>query len=291
MTGTSNRCKKILETFGEQISSHRLDAAQYTAKLESWLEVLLSKDVQSVTELMYSVLVNYFWDIWEVIYSEKEETGQIKNAVLIGWDKEGKHRSVNADDYLRNWETMYALAENWDAIATDAEKVEMVKSEIRRGISGILCEQDYENAIFITLRDRQREYYRRMSSAVQSTASTKKIDHERLKQELLGDISALPYPQSINFLGELAGAYVLSCSENVIRQYSSQEVIGKLAQLGYTGEELYMMVLLKLLVEYGAMEMRIGSYDIIPFNRQSTVGEAMKGIWKYQIELPKQAIR
>ena len=164
-----------------------------------------------------------------------------------------------------------------------------MKSEIQRGIALILLAQDYESAIFVALRDRQAQFPRRsILSDLAEQSRDGYPNRERFTQQLQRFAGTLPYPASVNYLGELAGAYVLACTDSLIRDKDWSQTTNEMAKLGYTGEEQLMMVLLKMLVAYGAHEMVRFGNEIIPIQRVTRPDNSARGGWAYHIKLPKQ---
>ena len=276
-----NRLPNLLQTFPTH-KEQPPDNKAYIKQLNHYLSILLSKSPGIAATILYKVLNNLFRNVWEEIYSAKESEGELRKVNLLWWEAKGCHRVVDAEYYLKNWKANYAeLAENWEQIEGNPENIARISLRIKRGIAGLLCVNEYEDAIFATLKYHQATYPRLNKWSLWGKPIAK--DHDRCgewDEDITRCISTYPYSGGFNFLGELSGAYILSCPVNYIsRDWSVQEPFQN--NKAFSSEEHVTMVLLKYIHVYGSQEFAMDAADL-PLRCIKKPGEE----WKYVIEIP-----
>jgi len=277
----ANRLPNILQTF-QTYKGQPPDNKTYIERINHYLSIFYSKSPATVSTALYETLIESFGKIWEELYIDKESEGELKNVHLTWWEANGSHRLVDAEYYLKNWETNYAeLAENWNQIEGSQENINRITHRIKMGIAGILYVGEYEDALFATLKYHQQTY-RRLDKNKWSPWGKPSTESDReMVKDITKFISAFLYSDRVAFLGELSGAYILSCPLKYIKSDSLFQKISR-QKTSYSTDEICTSVLLTYICAYGSQEFAMNASSL-PMKRIKKPEEE----WKYFVEIPK----
>jgi hypothetical protein len=277
----ANRLPNVLETHPTR-KELPPDNRVYKNQIDHYLPVFYLKDPGIAAAVLYRVLSGLFRKIWEELYSDKENAGELGKVDLLWWEAHG-HRFVDAEYYLRNWETHYAaLAENWKQIEGDPENIKKITHSIKMGIAGLLYVREYEDTVFATLKYHQQTYQRLDRWIFWGKPVSKGHDkYKELVEDINRYISSFPYRVAIDFLGELSGAYILSCPINYVKSDWSFREASQYNK-SYSAEECCAMVLLKYICAYGSQEFAMDLASL-PLQYIKKPNEE----WKYLVAIPK----
>lgn len=278
-TAKAERLPKILQVFRSD-KEQPPNNAVYKAKLSYYLSIFMSKNPQTVAAIIYEAQSELLGRVWKVLFDDKKSKGELRKINLLWWEAHGSHRTVDAEFYLEHWKENYAeLAENWRDIQDNPDSVNRVSDRIIKGIAGLLFVAEYEDTIFATLKYHQQTY-QRLDKESDNPPLEYRDKYGWLVEEVVEYASRLPLSVGINFLGELSGAYILSCPAKYIKSESSfSEVVRQNAT--YSSEEQCAMVLLKHICYYGSQELAMSASEL-PLIYTQRPGEQ----WKYVVEIP-----
>ena len=280
--GASNldRIPNILKSFPTS-KRQQPDNQVYSSSISHYLSLFYPKNPETIPTVLYEILINLFGSIKDELYQEKESKGELKNIKLLWWESEGVHRAVDAEYYLANWQKNYArLAENWKQIVRNPDNMEKIEKRIKWGIAGLLYVRDYEDTIFATLKY-QQQIYQRLKKRTQNKKPPLEYrdKYGQLVMEIVEYASSLPFDKGINFLGELSGAYILSCPiEKTIVEPMHQNAPPE--RIFYSVEENFVMALLTQICLYGSQEVAMSASEL-PLRYVKKPGED----WKFSVEI------
>jgi hypothetical protein len=282
-TEETDRLPNLIKSFPKRVDRPPVNNA-YAERINHYVQIFCAMNPGNVANVANAAMRMFYECIWSELYTHKETTGEFRDVRLSWWEIDG-HRFVDAEYYLEHWKDNYAkLAVNWDQIASDPAKVDWISNRIRMGIAGQLYARDYENALFATLKYHQRTYPRLKKWSLLGTPGFNERDRYKwLVQEITEVASALPYSDAINFLGEMSGAYILSCplrhAKSILgdRQRSKQNPL-------HSPEENCVMALLEYFWAWGSQEFAMLGSELPLKCQKNNMSEEER---KYIVEVPK----
>ncbi len=280
----NDRLPHILQTFPNPDGTLP-DPAAYEAQIQHYLPILLARHPQTATSVLYEALLLYFGNAWKVLYEAKRRQGELERLNVIWWGPGGTHQTVSAAFYVENWKENYAArASNWNEVISIPENLSKIAERIAKGIAGLLFVKHYESMVLLTLRHRQGEFQRQVGQAgIVSPPVEYRDKYGALVNEIGDRAVGLRYPDGLNFLAEVSGAYILSCPVNQVRQDSRFKKIAGQNPL-YSIEEVCAAILVKYIYEYGSQEFAHDASDF-PLHYMKKPGRD----WKYVVVVPDPA--
>lgn len=273
------RLPNILQVFKSE-KEEPPDNAMYEAKISHYLSIFMLKNLETVAAIISEAQSELLGKVWKELFEDKKSRRELRKVNLLWWEAHGSHRMVDAEFYLEHWKANYAeLAENWLDIRDNPDGINRISDRITMGIAGLLFVAEYDDIIFATLKYHQPTY-RRLDQETDNPAREYRDTYGSLVEEIVEYASTLPLNAGINFLGELSGAYILSCPSGYIKSESTFSQVVR-QNPTYSSEEQYTMVLLKYLCYYGSQELAMRASEM-PLSYTQRPGEK----WKYIVEIP-----
>lgn len=277
---TSTRLPNILNSFQTRRDAP-VDNSEFKDLIKTYLSFFHSIHVNSVSAIMHNVFVSHLSNICEAFFIEMENANRLGEITLTWWEKNKSHRFVDGKYYLANWKTNYAeIADNWKRVSKDPSNLYRIEDRIKSGIAGLIYAHEYEDIVYATLKYRQETYKRIGNGRSKKFCPKPKDDHQDLIQEIIDRASPFPVTKQINYIGELSGAYILSCAKEQIISDAMSLDLDHLKE-SYSIEEKCVFYMLKLFIEYSSREIAMRASEM-PLKCTKKVKDKK---WKFIIEV------
>lgn len=265
-TAECERLPNILQVFRSD-KQQPPDNAVYKAKISHYLSVFASKNPQTVVAIIYETFDELLGmvlrgRVWKELFDFKKNRGKLRKIKVTWWEARSDRR-VDAEFYLEHWKENYSsLAENWQDIQDDPDSLDRISDRIIEGIVGLLFVEEYEDTLFATLKHHPKTYQRLAAKGLFRCNPRQEYPEKYgwLVEEIAAYASSLPLDDGINFMGELSGAYILSCPAKYIRSDPWFPEASK-RFIAYSSEELCVMVLLRYICQFGSQELARSASD------------------------------